>query len=388
MRRESGTHVRVDTPPEPFRAFVPKPLPPEPPLQLDAALQALLDQANFALGRLDGAASVLPDSSLFLSMYVRKEALLSSQIEGTQSSLSDLLLFEDDELRGIPLDDVREVSHYVSALDYGLKRLETLPISLRLIQEIHGVLLARGRGNEKAPGEFRRTQNWIGGTRPGNAAYVPPPPDRVMECMGELESFLHGQPQRVPLLLRAALAHVQFESIHPFLDGNGRVGRLLITLLLCAEGVLRTPLLYLSLYFKTHRQRYYELLQAVRTEGDWERWLRFFLTGVATTAEQAAATAERILELFAADRDRIGVLGRKAGSMLRVHHTFQRHPVLSVTKLTGRLGLSAPTVRSAVDHLRSLGILHEMTGRKRDRLFVYRAYLDVLDEGTEPLPPR
>src|SRR5450631_3031166 len=287
---------------ESVRALVPPPLPPVPPVRLDA-LQVLLEQANQALGRLDGLASVLPDLSLFIYAYVRKEAVLSSQIEGTQSSLSDLLLFENEEAPGVPIEDVQEVSNYVAALYHGLKRMrEGFPLSLRLIREIHQVLLAQGRGSDKAPGEFRRTQNWIGGTRPGNATFVPPPPDLVMECMGQLELFLHLETQELPLLIRAGLIHVQFETIHPFLDGNGRLGRLLITFLLCASGALREPILYLSLFFKTHRQVYYDLLTGVRTKGNWEAWLEFFLTGVKETADQAFQAARRILTLLEADR--------------------------------------------------------------------------------------
>jgi Fic family protein len=273
------------------RAFVPHPLPPVPALELDAEIQELVAKAMLAVGRLDGLTTVLPDPAIFLYSYIRKEAVLSSQIEGTQSSLSDLMLYEMEGVAGVPLDDVQEVSNYVAAMNYGLKRLETLPISLRLLKEIHGVLLSKGRGSRKEPGEFRTSQNWIGGSRPGNALFVPPPPEQVLECLGALEKFLHDDPDKTPLLIKAALAHVQFETIHPFLDGNGRLGRLLITFLFCAEGVLREPLLYLSLYFKRHRSQYYELLQAVRLTGDWEAWLRFFLTGVEETANQAAQTA-------------------------------------------------------------------------------------------------
>ena len=256
MKRElQGKYVAISTAVEKARAFVPAPLPPRPPIDWTAELRSKFDQALLALGRLDSVSTLLPDTSLFLYMYVRKEAVLSSMIEGTQSSLSDLLLFELDQEPGVPLDDVREVSNYVAALDHGLRLLEGgLPLSLRLFREIHGVLLNKGRGAHQAPGEFRRSQNWIGGTRPGNAAFVPPPAEEVPECMSNLELFLHDQPEPTPVLLKAALAHVQFETIHPFLDGNGRLGRLLITLLLCEQKVLREPMLYLSLYFKTHRQ--------------------------------------------------------------------------------------------------------------------------------------
>jgi Fic family protein len=349
-------------------------------------MQRLLEQATQALGRLDGLASMLPDLTLFIYAYVRKEAVLSSQIEGTQSSLSDLLLFESDQAPGVPLSDVEEVSHYVAALNHGLDRMSGgFPLSLRLIREIHGVLLSKGRGSDKEPGEFRRSQNWIGGTRPGNAAFVPPPPDFVPECMNTLELFLHDERTNLPVLIKAGLVHVQFETIHPFLDGNGRLGRLLITLLLCAAGVLRAPILYLSLYFKQHRSTYYELLDRVRAKGDWEVWLEFFLTGVRDTATQGAAAAQRILEIFAEDLRKIEELGRPAASALRVFEHLQRNPIISIPGAAAKIGASAPTVAKSVEHLRRLGIVREKTGLQRHRLFVYQAYLAILNEGTEPI---
>jgi len=371
---------------ESVRAFVPPPLPPVPPLDLNAERHDLLEKANRSLGRLDGVATLFPDPALFLYMYVRKEALLSSQIEGTQSSLSDLLLFESEGLPGVPIDDVEEVSCYVSAMNHGLERLRGgFPLSLRLIKEIHKTMLSGGRGSKKAPGEFRTSQNWIGGTRPGNAGFVPPPPHRVIECMGLLEKFLHDDPVKTPLLVKAALAHVQFETIHPFLDGNGRVGRLLITLLLCAEGALAQPMLYLSLYFKQHRDEYYDLLQRVHTKGAWEDWLDFFLLGVIDTTDQAVRTAQRILELFSSDRAHIEKLGRAAASALRLHHAFQERAVLSIPGAAKRVGLSQPTITSALAHLTKLGIVRETTGRKRRKLYVYDAYLKILGEGAEPI---
>src|SRR5471030_3146541 len=286
---------------EQVRAFVPPPLQPTPAVRLES-IQLALERANHALGRLDGLAPVLPDLSRFIYAYVRKEAVLSSQIEGTQSSLSDLLLFESDEAPGVPVDDVQEVSNYVAALNHGMARLRGgFPLSLRLIREIHEILLSKGRGSDKQPGEFRRSQNWIGGTRPGNAAFVPPPPEFVMECMGQLELFLHEERAGLPLLIKAALVHAQFETIHPFLDGNGRLGRLLITLLLSTEKVLTGPVLYLSLYFKIHRDRYYELLNGTRESGDWESWIEFFLEGVLAISEQASETAREILTLIKND---------------------------------------------------------------------------------------
>lgn len=369
---------------ERVRAFVPEPLPPDPPLRIDGALQRQLDDALLALGRLDGVSALLPDLSLFLYSYVRKEAVLSSQIEGTQSSLSDLLLFELDEVPGVPLDDVVEVSNYVAALDHGLARLRGgFPLSNRLIREIHAVLLSRGRGSGKEPGEFRRSQNWIGGSRPGNARFVPPPPNELAGCMSSLEKFLHADSPPLPMLARAALAHVQFETVHPFLDGNGRVGRLLITFQLCDSGILREPLLYLSVYFKQNRTRYYDLLDQVRREGDWESWLDFFLTGVRETAEAAVSTARRLAELFASDRDRIASSGRRAGSALRVQDAFKERPVASMQDVRRRSGLSFPATAAGMDLLCELGIARELTGRRRNRIFAYAAYLSILNEGTE-----
>ncbi len=368
---------------EKARAFVPKPLPPDPPLELDADLQELIEKAMLAVGRLDGLTTVLPDPMLFIYSYVRKEAVLSSQIEGTQSSLSDLLLFENEGVAGVPLNDVQEVSNYVAAMTYGLKRLKELPISLRLLKEIHGVLLKKGRGAKTAPGEFRTSPNWIGGTRPGNAVFVPPPPDHLLDCLGALEKFLHNDPVKTPLLIKAALAHVQFETIHPFQDGNGRLGRLLITFLFCADGVLSEPLLYLSLYFKQHRQQYYDLLQSVRLTGDWEAWLRFFLTGVATTASQAAETARNLMKLAAADKKRIQSLGKAAGSALRLHRLLQAQPVVSIATASKELSLSVPTVTAGLERLETVGIVREITGRNYARIYTYKKYLDLLnDEST------
>lgn len=372
---------------ESVRAFVPNPLPPDPPIRLTDRDHDLIEKANRALGRLDGITMLLPDVSLFLYFYIRKEAVLSSQIEGTQSSFSDLLLHEEDLAPGVPLDDVQEVSNYVAAMSHGLKRLseDHFPLSLRLIREVHTVLLAKGRGSDKTPGEFRRTQNWLGGTRPGNARFVPPPPDHVARCMDNLEKFLHDQPQRTPVLLKTALAHVQFETIHPFLDGNGRLGRLLITLILCAEDALAQPLLYLSLFFKQHRQEYYDRLDAVRFSGDWLGWLRFFLEGVEQTARQAADTAGRILRLFDEDRHRVEDLGRKAWSVRRVLDLLRQHPITTIPNAAAQLNLTAPTVRSAVESLETLRIVREISGKQRDRIYLYDHYVRILDEGTEPL---
>lgn len=372
---------------ESVRAFVPAPLPPVPPIRLDP-LQHLLEQANQALGRLDGLASILPDLSLFIYTYVRKEAVLSSQIEGTQSSLSDLLMYENNEVPAVPIVDVQEVSNYVAAMNHGLSRLRGgFPLSLRLIREIHGILLAGGRGGEKQPGEFRTSQNWIAGTRPGNAVFVPPPPELVAECLHSFELFLHDERPELPLLVKTGLMHVQFETIHPFLDGNGRLGRLLITFLLCEKQVLREPILYLSLYLKKHRSVYYELLDRVRTRGDWEAWLDFFLRGVRETSEQAATAARQIVSLFDQHQRQIQTLGRPAASVLRVFQHLQRNPSVTIPAAAEKTGISAPTVAKSLEHLRQLGIVTETTRRERNRLFVYEPYLEILNEGTEPTTP-
>jgi Fic family protein len=369
---------------EKARAFIPAALPPRPPIHWSAELRNKFDQALLALGRLDSVSTLLPDTSLFLYMYVRKEAVLSSMIEGTQSSLSDLLLFELDEAPGVTIDDVREVSNYVAALHHGLHLLRSgLPLSLRLIRETHSVLLSDGRGSRLTPGEFRRSQNWIGGTRPGNAAFVPPPPEHVMKCMGELELFLHDQPQPTEVLVKAALAHVQFETIHPFLDGNGRLGRLLITLLLCDQQVLREPMLYLSLFFKAHRDYYYELLNNVRLHGDWEAWLDFFADAVIVTATQAVETARQLLDLSSHDRDRISALGRATPSALQVHRALMEHPIGTSSSLVEKTSMTPTTVNKALEHLIRLGIVRELTAQHRNRIFSYEGYIEIMNRGAE-----
>ncbi|MEM7017159.1 MAG: Fic family protein [Pseudomonadota bacterium] len=369
---------------EHYDAYIPAPLPPEPPLDMNS-LYPLLDQANTALGRLDGMSMVLPEPHLFLYMYIRKEAVLSSQIEGTQSSLSDLLLFENKEAPGAPLDDVTEVSCYVSAMNYGLERLKTFPLSLRLIREIHAKLMDNARGGHKQPGEFRTSQNWIGGTSPGNARFVPPPPEHLMACLDSFEKFLHDEKIKLPILIKAALAHVQFETIHPFLDGNGRLGRLLITFILCTEGVLREPLLYLSLYLKTNRQAYYDHLQSVRETGDWEAWIRFFLEGVIETANQATETAQAIIRLFNHDRQLIEQSGKATTALLTIHHYLQSNPITTTAKLRDACDISLPTVLRNLATLEKLGMVTEITGRERHKVFIYKQHLDLLNKGTEPL---
>lgn len=338
------------------------------------------------MGRLDGVSLLLPDKELFLYMYVRKEAVLSSQIEGTQSTLDELLKFETDARTGNPGDDIQEVSNYVGATMYGLKRMETFPLSLRFLRELHERLLKSGRGSEKNPGEFRTTQNWIGGTRPGNAAFVPPPVSELMGCLDNFEKFLNDRSGSLPPLIRAGLLHVQFETIHPFSDGNGRVGRLLITLDLCDKKVLQQPLLYLSLYFKQHRSDYYRLLQEVRERGAWEPWLEFFLDGVTYTANEAFNSAQRISNLLEQDRAKVSGSSHSPGSALQIFELLRKTPFVSVQTATERTKMSAPTASSAIEQLRKLGILNEITGRRRDRVYAYDAFLNILRDKPEPQP--
>lgn len=376
-RSQTGRYVTSIAGSEEVRAFVPAPLPPVPALELIGGVRNSLDQGLLALGRLDGAANTLPDAHLLLYTYVRKEAVLSSQIEGTQSTLDDLLAHELGEAPGVPIGDVTDVSRYVEAMTHGLQRLRGgFPLSNRLLREMHEILLATGRGSQKTPGEFRQSQNWIGGTRPGNAAFVPPPPQEVRHCMGDLEKFLHSD---TPALVKAALAHLQFETIHPFLDGNGRIGRLLITLLFCHEGVLREPLLYSSLYFKQNRQRYYDELNAARESGDFERWLDFFATAIRVSAEQATTTGQRISAVFREDRNRLRDMGRQAPTMLLVQEALQAKPLATIATLTRSTGLTTPTVTQALNELQNQRIVRETTGRARGRIFAYVRYLDALN---------
>ena len=386
QRGNTGHYETTTVGGEQIRAFIPLPLPPNPPLDLSSGRQRLLERATLALGRLDSITLLLPDPNLFLYAYVRREAVLSSQIEGTQSSLADLLLFELEEAPGVPFDDVVEVSNYVAALEHGMKRLrEGFPLSNRLLREMHATLLSRGRGVEKSPGEFRHTQNWIGGTRPGNAHFIPPPPAHVEECMAALERFIHAEETPYPALVKAALAHVQFETLHPFLDGNGRIGRLLIAFILHHGGALSKPLLYLSLYFKQHRAEYYRLLDLVRREGDWEAWLDFFLEGAENTATNAVQTAQRLLRLFQEDAARVQSLGRAAASALRVFNILRERPLVTLNEAHRHTGVSFPTATKGMNALIELGIVRELTGQRRNRVFAYDRYLAILNEGIEPL---
>lgn len=377
MKRDPfGTYVETTIAGETVRAFVPPALPPDPPLALGAGSQRALDRAMLSLGRLDGAAATMADVDLLLYTFVRKEAVLSSQIEGTQSTLDELLAHEFEVVPGAPGDDVREVSRYVDAMSHGLERMAGgFPLSTRLLREMHGVLLANGRGAQKQPGEFRRSQNWIGGTRPGNADFVPPPPMHLDACLTSLERYLH---EPVSPVVKAALAHVQFETIHPFLDGNGRIGRLLITLILCHENVLHKPLLYPSLYFKQYRQQYYAELNAVRAGGDYERWIEFFAEAIRHSAEVAIETGRRVTQAFREDRAQLRAVPRIAGSLLMLQEALQAKPVAAVATLREATGLTAPTVNSLLRELEARGIVKETTGRARDRVYVYRRYLEAL----------
>lgn len=385
-RGSTGLYEISNTSSEQVRAFIPRDLPPDPPVDISNGHQRLLERATLSLGRLDSITLLLPDPNIFLYSYIRREAVLSSQIESAQSSLNDLLLFELEETPGVPLDDVTEVSGYVAALEHGMSRIrEGFPLSNRLIREMHQLLLVHGRGSERSLGEFRRTQNWIGGTRPGNANFVPPPPSAVEVCMAALERFIHDEQSPYPTLIKAALAHVQFETIHPFLDGNGRIGRLLIAFILHHGGVLSNPLLYLSLYFKQHRSDYYRLLDLVRAEGDWESWLDFFLQGVEETASNAVYTAQRLAAMFKEDTVRVQSTGRAGSSPLLVFNALCERPITTINDLRKRTDLSFPTATRAVSKLMELGIAKEITGGRRNRVFSYDRYLAVLNEGAEPI---
>ncbi|MCF7811557.1 Fic family protein [bacterium] len=384
MNRITGTYFNSTITGETVEAFVPHPLPPNPPIVLDNALRESHDRALLALGRLDSVTSLLPDAHIFLYSYVRKEAIVSSQIEGTQSSLSELFQYEVDGFPGVIKTDVVEVSRYVAALEHGLKRLkEDFPLSLRLIKEMHEILLSHGRGSERMPGEFRRSQNWIGGTRPGNAAFVPPPPDKVIECLSEWEKFLYNESSNLPILVRIGLIHAQFESIHPFLDGNGRIGRLLIPIMLCWKKILKEPLLYISLFFKAHQQEYYNRLQQIRINGDWEGWLSFFIEGIYITADQAIDTARKLQEMVKHDEMKIRNLGRSSLTALRVFHQFSQNPIARRSYLVQKTGLSKPTVNSRIEDLINLGIIGEIKLQSKVRYLQYTQYIKTLNEGTE-----
>ncbi len=385
MEREHvGEYEIISMIGEKVKAYVPAPLPPMPPVVLTPELLRLHDQALTAVGELNAQGIYLPCASLLLYSFIRKEALLSSEIEGTQSSLSELLASETEGVVGVPHDDVTEVSNYVSAIQHGMKRLqEGMPLSLRLLREMHQVLLQRGRGATKSPGEFRTSQNWIGGSRPGNAAFVPPPPHRVMECMGALELFIHDEAVVMPDLIRIALAHVQFETIHPFLDGNGRVGRLLIIFMMCHAGILKQPLLYLSLYFKVHRDEYYRLLNDIRISGNWEEWIAYFLKAVIHTSRQAVETAQMLMVQMKNDEDTLQKTAHIGSFVFQVLNVFKSKLAAKSTDIIAECGLKANTVNNALTKLEQMGILAEITGKKRNRVFVYAACLNILNREFE-----
>ncbi len=385
MKRDiQGTLVKCSITSETYHAFVPNPLPPKPDLSL-SEFSSLLEKANQAIGELNGVVEISVNPDVLNYMYVRKEAVLSSQIEGTQSTLDDLLKYESDQIQGIPVDDASEVSSYVAALNYGLKRIEEdFPLSLRLIKEIHRILLANTRGKTKSPGEFRASQNWIGGTRPGNARFVPAPPDKLMSVLGDLEIFMNKDDE-IPNLIKAALIHVQFETIHPFLDGNGRLGRLLITFFLCVKGVLNSPFLYLSLFFKKNRTLYYDALNGVRKDGDWENWIKFFLEGVIETANDAKSTLIAIQNIFSSDIERIKTLKRASDSALKVFTVFQKKPLLTVAEIVNAIGSTKPTVIKSLNHLIDLGIIENNSEKKWGQIYTYKKYTDLLSTNVDPL---
>lgn len=372
----AGLLVPQQSGPDGYAAFVPAALPPSPPLELSGQLGGLLERASNSLGRLDGLLQGL-DLDRLIYMYVRKEAVLSSQIEGMQSTLTELLEFENADAPGIPIEDIREVSRYVHALRYGVDQIKGgSSITLRLIREVHGVLMSGGRGGAQAPGEFRQTQNWIGGTRPSTAKFVPPPPHELLRVLGELEHFI-VEGEATPIV-KAGLVHAQFETIHPFLDGNGRLGRLLIIMILCAERTLAQPFLYLSLYFKQRREEYYQMLQRVRTDGDWEGWMTFYLEGVDWTARQSISTTTALFDLFRKDRERISGMARSA-SLLRAYEALQSRVIVSIRHLVETLGVTTPTATSALKRLEELGIAREITGKTYGKLFAYDHQLEILN---------
>lgn len=366
------------------QAFVPLPLPPVPALDLNGKLRSRLDEALIALGRLDAISTLLPDAQLFLYSYVRKEAVMSSQIEGTQSSLSDLMLYEMEAQPGVPLDDVQEVSCYVKAMSLGVERIrQNQPISFRLLTEVHQVLMTSGRGVQRSPGEFRRNQVWIGGHRADEATFLPPPANQIADCWAALENFINDVPQPTAAIIKAALSHVQFETIHPFVDGNGRLGRMLIPLILVEARVLQEPLLYLSVFFKQHRETYYSLLQQVRINGNWEAWLLFFADAIAATANQAVRTAQALTQLREKDKLRLAELGRLAGSARQILDALFAHPILTISTLSTTTGLSPATVGKALDAMEgTLDMVQEVTQQKRNRVYAYGAYISILNQGT------
>ena len=379
MKKRIGNYIIKKIPGESYKCYIPPLLPFTPKIDL-GQFYTQLEKANLVLSELNQVSKFIPNVTLFIYMNVRKEALLSSQIEGTQSSFSDLILFENKQKTEIDIDDVKEVSNYVKAMNHGLKRLASgFPLSLRLFKEIHKILLSGSRGGNKLAGEFRNSQNWIGGTRPGNALFVPPPPENLLDCLSNLEKFIHEDGS--PLLIKAAIAHLQFETIHPFLDGNGRLGRILIGLILVDGKIIDEPILYLSLYLKKNRQKYYDLLQEVRNRGNWEVWIEFFLQGIVESGKDAIKSAKDINNLFTKDLAKIANLGRVRFSCQMIFEYLKMLPQVTVPLVAKKLKMSAPTARSALIKMVEVGILKEISGKKRDRIYVYRKYLDILEEG-------
>lgn len=384
MKRISGTYHITKWGEEEVSAFIPSPLPPNPPLSLDAETRTALSEAMAALGKLAVAADMVPNADWFLYGFVRKEALITSQIEGTQATLQDVLAFEAGEQAQRP-DDVREVCNYVDALTYARKELarpKGLPLATRLLCEAHKRLMKGARGSEKQAGQIRRSQNWIGGSRPGNARFVPPPPEALPDALSALEKWIHGQ-DRLPPLVRVGLVHAQFETIHPFLDGNGRIGRLLIALLVEHWGLLKAPLIYLSVAFKRHRQDYYARLNAVRVDGDWEGWTRFFLDCVTEAANDAVASAQKLFATTTADRSKVAAHEKTTVAAIRLVDSLPSNPIVTAALVIKLLKVSKPTAIRTIEFLQDAGILRETTGKRRDRVYAYHRYLQVLTPDTE-----
>ena len=380
-RGMQGKLVKCSIISESYNAFIPNDLPPTPEIDT-MAISSLLEKANQAIGALNGVISTVPNSAIINYMYVRKEALLSSQIEGTQSTLDDLLKYEAHQTQGIPVADASEVSSYVAALNYGIERINAgFPLALRLVKEIHAILLKNSRGKTKLPGEFRSSQNWIGGTRPGNARFVPCPPDKLMEVLGQLEIFMNKD-DNIPTLLKAAMIHVQFETIHPFLDGNGRIGRLLITLFLMEKKVLSTPALYISYFLKKNRIEYYDRMNEVRSKGNYEQWIKFFLEAVYESAKDAVETIDKLTSLHDNYCRKIKDLGRRAKNAMRVFEYLEANPIIEIQKTARELDIAFNTISSIVKDLIGIGVLEQTSTQSRNRTFVYKEYLDVLKEGT------
>ncbi|MCK4233258.1 Fic family protein [candidate division WOR-3 bacterium] len=381
MKDRAGRYINQSTG---YRAFIPKPLPPEPPIRFDDELQSLLSKADIALARLDAITTVLPNPDLFIGMYVKKEALLSSQIEGTEASMQGILEFEANLIPKENIDEVKQVINYIKAMNYGLERIKEFPLSLRLIREIHKILLEGTRGNHRTPGEFKISQNWIGppGSTIVNATYIPPPPDMMLSLMGDLEKYFYAE-DKIPDLVRIALIHAQFETIHPFLDGNGRIGRLFITFYLIWKKILTKPTLYLSFYLKKNRTAYYDLLMKIRTDGDWEQWINFFLKGIYTTCDEATNTAHEIVKLKERLLTKIYENGITSIYAVRLLDLLFETPLISGTNAIHVLKISQVAINQLIRKFERIGILKEITGKKRYRKYIFKDYVDIITKGTE-----